>query len=182
MGWGEQKATHTLNHVLKSFEFVLAQLPVVFHRRNIQLVHCLGFGWHLFTYFGQQPFFFNSSPSSPLPITMTKLSPTSSSLHAHNWQNNLAEVSVFKQDSFNELILCYQFFIFFIFYCLESVVSHNINEIARREIGWTVPELFMTSHTDGRQRVNAGPHSDWCSMLSDPRTLRNSGQKFHMHQ
>ena len=37
-------ATHTLHHVLKGLEFVLAQLPVVLHRRDVQLVLRLGFG------------------------------------------------------------------------------------------------------------------------------------------
>ena len=53
--------------------------------------------------------------------------------------------------------------------------------VAIIKLGLTVPALFMASHTDGRQRVNSGPHSDCCSMLSDPHTPSHSGQKFHMH-
>ena len=60
-------------------------------------------------------------------------------------------------------------------------VVNGMSEADACRIGLTVPALFMASHTDGRQRVNSGPHSDFCSMLSDPHTPSHSGQKFHMH-
>ena len=59
-------------------------------------------------------------------------------------------------------------------------IVNGMSEADACRIGSTVPALFMASHTDGRQRVNSGPHSDCCSMLSDPHTPSHSGQKFHM--